>query len=67
MCDFVAFEGNMNNKYCYKLCENHPKTNDMYGREHTCINENDIKFWLKEEHKKGRPILKRIGCPFENR
>ena len=57
----------MKNKYCFKLCENHPKTHDLYGKVHTCIGDNGAEYALKEEHSKGRPILKRKGCPLGDR
>ena len=52
-------------KYCPANCKYHPaKAVILWDRTHVCIGKEGEKYGLKEEHSRGRHVLKRKGCPF---
>ena len=55
----------MNNKYCPKDCKNHPLDSPIIqDRTHVCRYAG-FEYYLREEHSKGRPVLKHRQCPYK--
>ncbi len=52
-------------RYCPDYCPCHPESKVLYERTHLCSDDLvERRYSLREEHSKGRPVLKRRDCPY---